>query len=74
MSVLTVILFFTIMLWPLFPPLILGCVDVGTRIYNSVRRPNELAASDGQAALSIPVAPPTPEAHRDEARSMSTAA
>jgi hypothetical protein len=74
MTLLTAILFFTLMFSPLLPPLILGGVDVGARIYNLIRRPNELAASDGQIAMPIPVGRPTPAAQGDEARSISTAA
>jgi hypothetical protein len=74
MTLLTAILFFTLMFSPLLPPLILGGVDVGARIYNLIRRPSELAASDGHTAMPIPVAPATPAAQGDEARSISTAA
>jgi hypothetical protein len=40
MTILTVILFFSIMLSPLLPALVLGGVEVGERIYNLIRRPN----------------------------------
>jgi hypothetical protein len=73
MTILAVILFFSIMLSPILPRT-LGGVDVGERIYNLIRRPNELAASDGEVALSIPASLPTEEAQGDEARSIPTAA
>ena len=74
MTLLAVILFFTIMLSPLIPALVLGGVNVVERIYNSIRRPNQLAASDDEAAISIP-AVLRPRGHkRDEARSIPTAA
>jgi hypothetical protein len=74
MTILTVILFFSIMLSPLLPALVHGGVHVGERIYNLIRRPNELAASDGEVALPIPASLPTEEAQGDEARSIPTAA
>ena len=74
MTFLAVIAFFTIMLSPLLPALILGGVEVGERLYKLIQRPNELAASDGEVALPIPVSLPTEEAQGDEARSIPTAA
>jgi hypothetical protein len=74
MTLLAVIFFFGIMLSPLLPALILGGVDVAQGVYNLIRRPNELSASDGEVALPNPVSPPTEEAQGDEARSIPTAA
>jgi hypothetical protein len=74
MTILTVIIF-SIIFSPLLPPLVCGGVEVGERIYNNlIRRPNELAAPDGEVALPIPASLPTGQAQGDEARRISTAA